>query len=130
MRERCGEEFCSYLPIAVEEYKNTPDTFLAWAAALKRRPRGKPLHGASLVQLVKRLGGWGASTTVCERLLSKFVRVVNKQRDKDASEYRIHDEAGITRLSDLPNLIDSFILTIVLRLLFASLFCIMLAEIL
>ena len=87
------EEFCSYLPIAVEEFKKNHDTFLAWAAALQRPPRGHVLHGASLRKIVKRLGGWGASTTGCERLLSKFVRTVNKHRAKDASEERIQDEA-------------------------------------
>ena len=93
------EEFCHYLPMALEDVKAVPDNFLAWAAAVKRPPRGNPRHGAALRQLVKRLGGWGASTTGCERLLSKFVRTVNKQRSADAAELRVHDEAVQTQLS-------------------------------
>eukprot|EP00959_Pyramimonas_sp_CCMP1952_P308265 6451365-Pyramimonas_sp.AAC.1 len=38
--ETAYEEYCYFLPMAVQHYRQSPNTFNAWKTALSRRPRG------------------------------------------------------------------------------------------
>lgn len=65
-------EFCDYLPIAIDRWRQIQDNFGAWAAALEQhRRRGMPCHGNTLKMLIKRVGAWGASTSGVEQSFAK-----------------------------------------------------------
>ncbi len=81
------DEYCHYLPMAVQHYKQSPQNFTAWKTALSRPPRGSPAFGKNLKQLVKRVGAWGASTSGCEHSFAKQRETQGLHRSEMTEEH-------------------------------------------
>lgn len=94
-------EYCHYLPIALEIYKQGSATnFTAWRDALQRRRRGDNSFGNSLRELVKRLGAWCGSTSGVERVFSAQERLCDPQRT-DVNRDLVEDEAHLLELNKI-----------------------------
>ena len=86
--------FCDFLPIAVDRWKESQNTFESWAVALATRKRGCPDHGNTLKQLVKRVGAWGCSTSGVEQSFAKQRRTQGLHR-ADMTEDHVNVDAYI-----------------------------------
>lgn len=96
------DEYCHYLPLAVEHWRRTQDNFEAWSAALSRPPRCRPGYGATLQQLVKRIGAWGGSTSGVEQSFAKQRTSQGLHRSEMSGEHVNIDACIMSMCSGCP----------------------------
>ena len=92
-------EYCHYLPMAVEHYRQVGENFEAWKLALGRRPRSSnSSHGSTLKELVKRCGAWGGSTSGAEQSFAKQ-RTTQGLHRAEMSEEHVNTDAFLMNRS-------------------------------
>ena len=78
-KDEALDAYFAIVHAAASEYKRCKNNFVAFREVLTKihRNRDCSAYFQSLTQLLVRLGGWGGSTSGCERLLSKYCRASN-----------------------------------------------------
>ena len=74
------DQYFQLLPPAQYNFSKSKDNFESWKTAFFASTRRSPHKYNVMRSLLIRLGGWGGSTSGCERLLSKHVRVTTAHR--------------------------------------------------
>lgn len=90
-------EFFEILPLAVQRWRQSPDNFEAWKAALlqHRIHAARPGFGKVLKKLVIRVGAWGLSTSGVEQSFARQRRTTQGLHRADMSEDHVNIDAVI-----------------------------------